>query len=135
MDLDGDRLGDVVMPVDRGGSLDLNAFLSNGSGFAGVVRTATGQPSKALEYLPLDVDADGREDVVQLVDQGGKVGFVVFPSTGTGTFGAASKSSTSVATDNLGFFPIDVNGDGRVDVVQGQRSTFLCPECQGAPRP
>lgn len=122
MDLDGDRLGDVVMPVDRSGSLDLEAFLSNGSGFGTSVRTATGRTAKALQYLPLDVDADGREDVVQILEQGGKVGFVVFPSTGTGTFGAPSTSSSSVSSDNLAFLPLDVNGDGRVDVVQGQRS-------------
>lgn len=122
MDVNGDRQGDVVMPVDQGGALSLYAYLSNGTGFGTSVQTATGRSAKALAYLPLDVDADGREDVVQLIEQSGKVGFVVFASTGTGTFSPAVTSSTTFSTENLGFFPLDVNGDGRVDVVQGQRS-------------
>jgi RHS repeat-associated protein len=122
MDVNGDRRGDVVMPVDLGGSLSLYAYLSTGTSFGGALQSMTGRSPKALSYLPMDVNGDGLEDVVQVLDRGGKVGFVVFPSTGTGSFGPAVESSSSFSTDNTGFFPLDANGDGQIDVVQIQKS-------------
>ncbi|NJL29372.1 MAG: hypothetical protein HC897_16535, partial [Thermoanaerobaculia bacterium] len=122
MDVNGDRQGDVVMPAEVGGSLSLYTFLSTGGGFGGALQSLTGRSSAALSYLPMDVGGDGLEDVVQVIDQGGKVGFVVFPATGSGTFGPAVTSSSSFSKDNAGFFPLDANGDGRIDVVQIQKS-------------
>jgi RHS repeat-associated protein len=125
MDVTGDRQGDIVMPVERGSSLELHTFRWAGNGFGNSVRTPTGRPATALKFLPADVDADGIEDLVQVVDQAGKVGFVVYPSSGRGSFRTGVSSESSQKTTNHGFFPLDVNGDGRMDIVQPQSDGTL----------
>jgi RHS repeat-associated protein len=121
-DVTGDARGDVIMPVRRGSSLDFLTFLSNGSGFASAITTQTGQSHEHLAFIPADTDADGREDLVQVVDRGGKVTFLTYRSKGDGAFNAPMTSNTAKSKDNYGFLPIDLNGDGRVDIVQPQTS-------------
>ncbi|MEM8962106.1 MAG: FG-GAP-like repeat-containing protein [Acidobacteriota bacterium] len=119
MDVDGNGLGDVVMPVERSGTLDLRAILSDGDGsFGSDVNTRTGEPVDHLAFVPADVDADGRQDLVQVYASSGTVAFRVYPATGGGSFGGAQPSGSAQSTENHGFLPIDFNGDGRIDIVQ-----------------
>lgn len=124
MDADGDRRGDVVMLAEIDGGLSLFSFLSQGGGFGEAVETRTRRPPprEVLSYLPMDVGGDGLEDLVQVVQSDGKVGFVVFHSSGNGRFEDAATSGTEIPADNQGFFPLDANGDGAIDLVQVQRS-------------
>jgi RHS repeat-associated protein len=118
-DVNADGLGDLVMPTDSGG-LQLQSFLSNGTNFGGAIRTSTGRSTTQLAITATDVNGDGREDILQTYDDGGKVAFAVFLSRGDGTFETARITRTSRTTSNLSFLDIDVNGDGRTDVVQTQ---------------
>ncbi len=122
LDLDGDRRGDLVMPVEIDGALSLYTFLSQGESYGAGVESRTRRPPRALAYLPMDVGGDGLEDLVQVIESDGRVAFVIFHSSGNGRFEEAVTSGTAIPADNHGFFPLDANGDGAIDVVQVQQS-------------
>jgi RHS repeat-associated protein len=119
-DVNADGLADLVMPVDSGGNLQLLVFLSNGTSFGSAITTNTGRSAKQLQIAASDVNGDGREDVIQTVDDSGNVTLVAFLSKGDGTFEAPRVTRSSRGISNIGFINIDVNGDGRTDVVQPQ---------------
>jgi RHS repeat-associated protein len=119
-DVNADGRGDLVMPVDSGGQLRLLVFLSQGTSFGGAITTNTGRSARQLQIAASDVNGDGREDVIQTVEDSGKVTLVTFLSKGDGTFEPPRVTASSRSSSNLGFINIDVNGDGRTDVVQPQ---------------
>ncbi len=127
MDVNGDGQGDLVelymsvwlSPKGR------RVWFSNGTGF-------TEGPSQNLDhdkkwlYLSLDVNGDGKADMVQLRDWYGGVQRTTWLSTGTG-FGAGvvdtcdgqvvEQQQDGVVTEWSPFLPMDVNGDGKDDLV------------------
>jgi RHS repeat-associated protein len=119
-DVNGDGLGDIVQPYKNGSNVSFRSFISTGTNFGREVVTNTSTNSDHLAFLPADVNADGLEDVVQVVDNGGKVRYVVFLSKGDGSFDSGVVTDTNRSKDNYGFIPLDVNGDGRADIVQPQ---------------
>jgi hypothetical protein len=88
-------------------------------GFYGATRVNT--DGKPLKVLSVDVNGDGKPDMITLYyDGSGKVG--VSLNTGNGTYAAPVNYSAGLG--NVGVYPRaiavgDVNGDGKPDIVVG----------------
>jgi hypothetical protein len=70
-----------------------------------------------IGLIPVDMDGDGRTDIAHLWNSNGKLGLIIYRSTGTGYVFSYSTVFTNGA-GNIGFFPADYDGDGKTDIVQ-----------------
>ncbi|PWW67108.1 RHS repeat-associated core domain-containing protein [Actinokineospora spheciospongiae] len=122
-DVNGDGKSDLIEIFPNGFSWGRRLYLSDGTGFVRQPATgnSAGRFSADSRFFAMDVDGDGRSDVVELYTCG------LFPvhlcratslSTGTG-FALASSNETGIGSgaDHL-VHPADVNGDGRQDLVE-----------------
>ncbi|MBM7774741.1 RHS repeat-associated protein [Actinokineospora baliensis] len=135
-DVDGDGRTDLVVAYASGpaGKLKLAVFRSTGTGFAAdgdLIDTGGTWDAKHLRFFAMDVNGDGRTDIVQAFSKrdpakGDVLGLRVLLSEygAGGTFAPA----VDVLTDDpakpdgeLGFWPLDVTGDGMVDLVRAWR--------------
>ena len=119
-DVDGDGKTDLIEPFDNGaGRLGVRVYHSSGLAYAqSFVSENLGQGSGALALLTGDVNGDGKTDIIQTFDSGGRLGIIVYQSNGTGyvnTFGTGDAGQGSGA---LAFLTGDVNGDGKTDIIQ-----------------
>jgi formylglycine-generating enzyme required for sulfatase activity/Leucine-rich repeat (LRR) protein len=120
MDVDGDGRGDLVM---RYGSGVFETWLSNGTTFysADSIQSPFSDAegwNVGQRYFPMDVNGDGRGDLVM---RDGFGTFFTWLSNGTTFYSAGSVLSPFSDAEgwNVGqrYFPMDVNGDGRGDLV------------------
>lgn len=133
-DLDGDGRTDLIIAYKSGAddSLHLAAFLSNGTGFdaAGIFKTGNAWSSKHLQFFAIDANGDGRTDLVEAYahsdpDRGDLLYFrTLFSQFGDGSGAGFSDAVISPTEDaanpasSLAFWPMDVNGDGIIDLVR-----------------
>jgi RHS repeat-associated core domain len=135
-DLNGDGMTDLLIAYKAGsGNLKLAVFLSNGTGF----EEAAGSPfdtgdawldSKHLQFFPMDANGDGRTDLVEAYIRtdpnfGNLLYFRTYLSkVGDGSGQLFTRSITSPTQDPatpaklLAFWPMDVQGDGMMDLVR-----------------
>lgn len=120
MDVNGDGRTDIVARDSAG---NLLVQLSYGFGFGQIsftptVLTDVGGWNTGNRYFPMDVNGDGRTDLV-VRDANGN--FIVYRATDNGFILASSTPTgfTDAAGWNTGrrFFVMDVGGDGRADIV------------------
>ncbi len=116
-DVNGDGKTDLVQGWRNGNSLYLSMFTSNGSAFvpAGTVGTSNGYQN--LRLLPVDMDGDGKTDIAQLWNNGGRLGIIIYRSTGS-TYTQTYSTTLSNGSGNVGFIPADYDGDGKTDIIQ-----------------
>jgi hypothetical protein len=125
MDVNGDGRADLVVRLESG---HLHTFLSTGAAFQHASETAIAIGwSPEREWIPMDVNGDGRTDMV-IRDEGGNL--LTFLSTGTGFAANPTGTATGIGmVSSRQWFPMDVNGDGRADLVlraeNGHLHTFL----------
>lgn len=119
MDVNGDHMTDLVQAFDEQNSLELVAYLSTGTGFSQGVSTSTGGAAVAEEIFPADANGDGLMDILQTWSKSGTLQFLVYQARGDGTFAAGVATDTGRSSQSLHFWPMDVNGDHRTDLVQG----------------
>ena len=131
-DVDGDGRSDLVIAYASGpqSELKLAVFRSTGAGFDDGVVFATGDAwsSKHLQFFAMDVNGDGRTDIVEAYarhdpNQGDLLTLRSYLSQfgAGGTFTAAIVSPTNDPanpTHAIAFWPMDVNGDGAMDLVR-----------------
>ena len=117
MDVNGDRLSDLVQPWNNGGRMSIITYLSNGNGFNEGVNFDSRQGSDNLALLPMDVNGDGLSDLVQPWNNGGRISIITYLSNGNG-FNEGVNFDSRQGSDNLALLPMDVNGDGLSDLVQ-----------------
>ncbi|HEV2478582.1 MAG TPA: FG-GAP-like repeat-containing protein [Puia sp.] len=135
MDLSGDGRTDLLIAYQSGTGhvLKLAAFVSTGQGFAEGETFDTGDVWDAANHIafyPMDVNGDGRTDLVELYrhqdpNRGKLLYFRSYLSkSGDGSgqlFTPAIVSPTNDPGDTsnlLAIWPLDVNGDGMMDIVR-----------------
>ena len=130
LDVNGDGCGDIVQPYLLNNVLILYPYLSTctANSFTNGVALNTGQGAPAAStatdsgLIALDINGDGKTDIVQVMDSGVKLSLIPYYSTGTGfVMGASLSTGETYATGANGgpnLIAVDLNGDGRVDLVQ-----------------
>jgi hypothetical protein len=96
-DIDGDGKGELLQPWDNGGVLGLLVYeWRAGAVVARWGSPDVGQRSRALDWLTRDFNGDGRDEILQLVNNDASLGAILYGWTGTGMtarWGAARLSS------------------------------------------
>lgn len=116
-DVNGDGKADVVQCWNKDGKMSFSVFLSNGSTFTRQADQFMTQGSVNLGVLPVDVDGDGKTDIAQLWNDGGRMAIIVYHSLGT-TFEDWGSTKQVEGVNNVGVFAADYNGDGKTDIIQ-----------------
>jgi RHS repeat-associated protein len=128
MDVNGDGLIDLVNAYSVNGDLQLTLMLSNGSAFTSsdVIFSQPSIPYFAgMQILPMDVNGNGCIDLVCAMSNNGQLGLTILSSqpggNGSWTFEAGTLNGAQPTSPSLPWggqlVPMDVNGDGRVDLV------------------
>ncbi|EWC60804.1 diguanylate cyclase/phosphodiesterase (GGDEF & EAL domain) with PAS/PAC sensor(s) [Actinokineospora spheciospongiae] len=135
-DLDGNGRTDLVVAYADGPRQRLRfaVFLATGTGFAAAGEpfdTGTAWDATHLAFFAMDVSGDGRTDIVQAYSspdpERGEVFALRTHRSEYGTGGTFSAATTSVTGDParlpglLGCWPMDVDGNGVVDLVRAWR--------------
>ena len=120
MDVNGDGREDLVQAfAGANGTLNLINYLSQGTSFAPGVYQVMNAGSGAVGYWPMDVDGDGRKDLVQaFAGANGTLNLIAYLSQGSG-FAPGIYQPMNAGSGAIGYWPMDVNGDRRMDLVQG----------------
>ena len=127
IDLNGDGKTDLVQQWNNNGALSLIAYSSNGTTFNQTNTISTGQgfnsgPTGTPGLLVTDINGDGKTDLVQQWNNNGTLYLLPFMSNGT-TFVPSNWINTgqgfgSGPGGTPGLIPIDLNGDGKTDLLQ-----------------
>lgn len=118
-DMDGDGRTDIIHPWNSNGSLGLHVYRSTGTSY-GLAFTSgnMGQGSNALAWLTGDMDGDGRTDILQPWNNNGRLGLIVYRSTGAGYTTAFASSNMGAGSPAVAWRTGDADGDGRTDLIQ-----------------
>lgn len=127
VDLNGDGKGDLIAQWNNGGVLNIFTYISNGDGTftvgaqnLGQGYDSTGQGGPGL--VPLDVNGDGKTDLIQQYNNGGYFAVFTYISKGDGTFTTSYQTFpgygfNSTGTGDPGLIALDLNGDGKGDLI------------------
>lgn len=118
VDLDGDGLCELVVVSDVGAAGDgLYVYANLGSGVFGGRQLVGTEPGPTLQVLPMDLDADGDQDLLRLddLDPGGVVQW--YENLGGLAFGAAQVVRQSQFGEYYQLRAHDWDLDGREDLM------------------
>ncbi|UJW28410.1 hypothetical protein L3Q67_24340 [Saccharothrix sp. AJ9571] len=118
MDINGDGRGDMLEVYPNGLAYHRRSWVSDGTGFTLAADEGGMAMSADSKLLPGDVNADGRTDLIEIYPNGLGWGRRVWTSTGTGFTLASTGSAHGPKSDNSRFLPLDVDGDGRSDLLE-----------------
>ncbi|MFY2559995.1 FG-GAP-like repeat-containing protein [Corallococcus terminator] len=118
VDVNGDNRPDAVYLRDNQGALViyLNKSLHQyavGSQWASVMPAGSG----AVAWLTGDANLDGKTDIMQLWNDNGQLGLILWGSTGSG-YASVNPTSLLGSTQALKYLAVDVNNDGRTDIAE-----------------
>ncbi|MCB9914545.1 MAG: VCBS repeat-containing protein [Planctomycetes bacterium] len=120
-DLDGDGSPDLVVAEAYTG--DVHGFLNDGSGSFGAHQLIASGAPNARSVRCADLDEDGDDDVLvgalhNTTGTGSTPGFVAwYANLGGGVYGAGNVLHTNFPGGSFDAHALDVDGDGRLDVV------------------
>jgi hypothetical protein len=123
IDISGNGCTDLVhFWLDERDVLHATSYLADTAGTfsSGVVSTLGAFPPDR-QVLPADLDGDGRVDLLVAYRHPGTGNLVLAPFLSNGAaFEALTEHDTGdqYCADHLGFYAMDVNGDGRTDLVE-----------------
>ena len=118
MDANGDGLTDAFHAYNAAGIMTLELFLAQESGvFNPIVSKHSGMPTSYTFLGSMDINGDGKDDVIQLWSNSGYISFVSYISEGDGTFRTITTGTSISLGSYLNTLPMDINGDGRSDLL------------------
>jgi hypothetical protein len=116
-DVNGDGKKDLIQIFPNGTSTEAQVWESNGVSFASVSNAAVGGWDPTYIDLLMDVNGDGKDDLVILWNNGSTMAQVTL-SNGTAFTVASNDSLDTVWNVSDRFLVGDINGDGRKDLVR-----------------
>ncbi|MEM7350916.1 MAG: RHS repeat-associated core domain-containing protein [Acidobacteriota bacterium] len=132
LDVNGDGKTDLVQGwAKEGTTLQLSTFLADGAGgfvcerlvSGGFAPGCTTDTERGLinagAFWPMDADGDRRIDLVQAESRDGVLDLVVYRNLNTGFDKGRPADATLSSTDVETVWPMDLDGDGKTDLVQG----------------
>lgn len=118
MDINGDGKTDMLELWPNFGSYQRKTWLSNGTDFTLASTEGATSLNQNARYLPGDFTGDGKSDLLEFSPSGLGMARQLWVSTGTG-FTAGSTGAAQGRNDaNSRFIPMDINGDGKTDVLE-----------------
>jgi len=118
-DVNGDGRAEVVQLWNDGGRLGMIVYGWSGSGMTTLWDSGKmGEGVGAVDWLIGDVNGDGRAEVVQLWNDGGRLGMIVYGWSGSGMTTLWASGNMGQGVGAVDWQIGDVNGDGRAEVVQ-----------------
>jgi hypothetical protein len=111
----------VVQLWDNGGQLGMIVYgaQENGSYKSSWSSSDMGQGSGAMAWLTVDMDGSGRTSIVQLWDNDGQLGMIVYSPQADGSFKATwSSSDMGQGSGALDWLTVNMDGSGKVSIVQ-----------------
>ncbi len=124
MDANGDKLSDVFqLSAYNSNTTSFITYLSQGGGVFNPISTEYPLMVGSYQHIfPMDIDGDGRQDILGARVTGGTLYLDSYFSQGDGSF----KQLINYSTKDyyiIKLFPMDINNDGRQDIVQATYST------------
>ncbi|UOX90536.1 hypothetical protein MUY14_07905 [Amycolatopsis sp. FBCC-B4732] len=118
MDINGDGKTDMLELWPNFGTYQRKTWLSDGTDFTLASAEGATSLNENARYLPGDFTGDGKSDLLEFSPSGLGMARQLWVSTGTG-FTAGSTGAAQGRNDaNARFLPMDVNGDGKTDVLE-----------------
>lgn len=118
VDIDADGKTDIAQTYTNNGHFTIKIYHSTGTGFEEYanVRQTGGNLSEGI--FAADWDGDGKTEIVQTWNNGGKLGYFVYHSTDGRRYTTAYSDTSEEASSNSPLIPLDYNGDGKDDFLQ-----------------
>jgi RHS repeat-associated protein len=117
MDINGDGMTDMLELYPSWGSYRRRTWISDGTTFIETSDEPGMHYSDAARFYPIDINGDGKSDLVELFQFSVSWARRVWISHGTGLYEAGTDYSISFDNDKH-LIPTDVNGDGKTDMVE-----------------
>jgi hypothetical protein len=121
LDMDGDGRSEILQRWwgPKGIGLAVYAPTPDGQGYYHRWSSADlGRPAAAVAWLPVDMNGDGRTEIVQLFDTGKALGMITWAPTDDGGYASPWRCDDSGEGAGGQFLAVDGNGDGRTEIVQ-----------------
>jgi hypothetical protein len=118
VDYDGDGKTDIAHIWNNNGSVGIIIYRSNGSAYSLSASTTLNSGASNIGFIPADYDGDGRTDILQFWNNNNSLGVGVFRSSGS-NYSVTWSAVMPQGSPNVGFVPVDYDGDSRMDFVQG----------------
>jgi RHS repeat-associated protein len=104
------------------------AWISTGTGYVHASTDTGMSTATTAKFMTGDVNGDGKGDIVELFESWGSQRRRVWLSDGTRFNQASDGCCMKTTSDNSRYFMLDVNGDGKTDLVEQYPSVWLAPE-------
>jgi len=127
MDINGDGMTDMLELYTLLGIRHHKVWLSDGTQFVGGADQTGMSSLSAAQYLPMDVNADGKSDLVELFVSLGARHRRIWVSDGTGFTEASEQVGGISPQTRTQFLAMDVNGDGMSDLIELYLPELLSP--------
>ncbi|MFI5728708.1 RHS repeat-associated core domain-containing protein [Kribbella sp. NPDC051587] len=118
MDINGDGKTDMLQLWPILGSYQRKVWLSDGTDFALVSTEGSMSGDENTRYLPGDYTGDGKSDLLEVHAWGLGMRQTLWVSNGTGFTLGSEVTAVGRNDVNSRYYPMDVNGDGRTDVLE-----------------
>lgn len=118
LDMNGDGLTDVLQLYVVSGVMYFVTYIAQKDGtFSPLTSSFPGYPTTSDQMHNMDINGDGKEDVVQVWNNGGYLNFITYFSQGDGTY-KPFMTGTSSSYSFSKLFALDINNDGKGDFVK-----------------
>jgi hypothetical protein len=118
-DVNGSGEAEVVQPWDNGGKLGMIVYGWSGSAMTTLWGTSNiGEGSGAVAWLIGDVNGSGKDEVIQLWNNGGQLGVIVYGWSGSAMTTLWGTGNIGQGSGAVAWLIGDVNGDGKDEVIQ-----------------